>query len=166
MSTALELRAAHGEVAGPADQLHHGVLVDGLALAADGNEVAIAVRTERDVVRVQHPHVVGSRLSRYRRPSPRPPKRRRRRTSATGSPRRHLGVRDLLNGLQRVDVQREEVRVRDEQVRLVVAANHSFSDAAVMYCMMLAADTAAPPSVTPEYLPERQKVHTERSMPP
>ena len=60
---AAELRTAGGHIPRPADQLHDGVLVDGLTFPANWNKVTIFVRTEENVVRVQRPHMRGSRTA-------------------------------------------------------------------------------------------------------
>src|ERR1700744_791150 len=59
---AAELRPARGHVAGPADELRHSILIDCLTLATDGDEIAIAVRPEADVLRIQPPHVIRGRV--------------------------------------------------------------------------------------------------------
>src|SRR3990172_3133367 len=56
-----ELGSGTRHVARPADELHHRVLIDALALATDGNEIAILVRTPEDVVGIERPGMVGSR---------------------------------------------------------------------------------------------------------
>jgi hypothetical protein len=55
----LEFLTRTGQVPGPADEFHDGVLVDGLSFPADRDEVSVSVRTEEEVFRVQRPHVVG-----------------------------------------------------------------------------------------------------------
>src|SRR3954470_8181791 len=56
-----ELRPARSEVAGKADELHDGILIDRLALPADRDEVAIPVRTEEEVIGADRVHVVRRR---------------------------------------------------------------------------------------------------------
>ena len=52
----LELRSRASEVTGPADQLDDGILVYRHTISADRHEIAIAVRTQEDVVGVQKVH--------------------------------------------------------------------------------------------------------------
>src|SRR5205823_1510874 len=60
---ALEEHVRRGEVAHPADQFHQCILVRVDALAADLNEIALRVRAQIDVIRVEEVHRGGRRTA-------------------------------------------------------------------------------------------------------
>src|SRR6185437_17097774 len=53
---ALKAAIADGHVAGETDELDHSVLIDGVPVVTDRGEIAIDVRAEVDVIRVQEIH--------------------------------------------------------------------------------------------------------------
>ena len=97
-------------------------MVNRLALAANWNEIAVGVRTPHQVLGVQEPHVVSRRAGTDTAVEndvgghTRTVVLQRGKASASSS---RTGVRNALNGLQRLKIQTVIVAIRNDQVRLV-----------------------------------------------